>query len=371
MRALPPPEFINTNPADVETALIARYEELSGKTLYPAQIERLLIDQIAYAETRMRLAIQHAGEQLLVRYSSGPILEYLADLVGVTRLMAQPSVTTLRFWLREPGTVDIVVPAGTAVCSRDGRVQVSTVEPVRLPAGQVAVEVGAVCSEVGATGNGWAAGQLNTLVSPLGELQVTNLTATSGGADDETDANLADRICLAPESYSNAGSEGAYLFHVRSVHQSIIDVAVLGPDDGLADGHVELYPLTNTGLPSAELLGQVDAALSARNKRPLTDKVTARAPLEVPYAIAVRLDIYASADPDITLAAARAAAEQWAAERRAGLRRSIVPEQISRALQVAGVYRPHLTAPLYRELARNEWANCYAIELALGEVVVG
>ncbi|MBP0016080.1 MAG: baseplate J/gp47 family protein [Cyanobacteria bacterium SBLK] len=44
----------------------------------------------------------------------------------------------------------------------------------------------------------------------------------------ETDDNLRKRIILAPESFSNAGSAGAYRFHALSASQDIIDVGVRG-----------------------------------------------------------------------------------------------------------------------------------------------
>ncbi|WP_262137000.1 hypothetical protein [Pseudomonas sp. Marseille-Q5117] len=49
MRELPKPEFVKIDPAATEADLIARYEFKSGKTIYPAQVERLFIDQVTTA----------------------------------------------------------------------------------------------------------------------------------------------------------------------------------------------------------------------------------------------------------------------------------------------------------------------------------
>lgn len=89
MRELPDPVFVEIDPAGVETDLIASYEAKSGTTLYPAQIERLLIDLIAYTRSRLDMSIQHAGEQLRVSFSTGPILDYLGELVATPRHLAQ------------------------------------------------------------------------------------------------------------------------------------------------------------------------------------------------------------------------------------------------------------------------------------------
>ncbi|MGS9272983.1 baseplate J/gp47 family protein, partial [Salmonella enterica subsp. enterica serovar Infantis] len=72
------------------------------------------------------------------------------------------------------------------------------------------------------------------------------------------------------------GSYGAYRFHTLAVSQSILPVAVLGPDEGLAEGCVERYPLTLNGLPGPELRAQIEREVSKETKRPLTEKVSAR-----------------------------------------------------------------------------------------------
>uniref|UniRef100_A0A1A9WW60 Collar domain-containing protein n=1 Tax=Glossina brevipalpis TaxID=37001 RepID=A0A1A9WW60_9MUSC len=61
--------------------MIAWYEKVSGKTLYPAQDERLLINLIAYREALVRLAIQDTAEQNLVAFARAPMLDYLGELV--------------------------------------------------------------------------------------------------------------------------------------------------------------------------------------------------------------------------------------------------------------------------------------------------
>lgn len=48
-----------------------------------------------------------------------------------------------------------------------------------------------------------------------------------------------------------------------------------------------------------------------------------------------------------------------------------MPEQIIKAVQVAGVYRLQLTEPVFRDVASHEWANCTAIELTVTGVAHG
>ena len=83
---LPAPEFLELD-VDVITAdIIAEYERLSGKPLYPAQADRLMIDVITYREVLIRNEINEAAKQNLLAFARGVMLDYLGDFFGVVRL---------------------------------------------------------------------------------------------------------------------------------------------------------------------------------------------------------------------------------------------------------------------------------------------
>ncbi|GLH33988.1 baseplate protein [Pseudomonas sp. BR1R-5] len=373
MRELSKPVFVTIDPAATEADLIARYEASSGKTLYPAQIERLFIDLIAYTRSRVDMAIQNAGEQLLVRFANGVILDYLGELVATPRLLATSARCQIRFSLPAVSTQPVYIAAGTRVSTQDGKLTFTTDQAVTIAAGQLQVDVAATCLTAGTQGNDWALGQISVISNtPVAALVASNITVTSEGAEDEEDDRYRERIILAPEAFSNAGSRGAYRYHALAVHQSIIDVAVHGPDEGQQDGHVALYPLTSTGLPSADLLEQVKSTVSGEKVRPLCDTVHALMPVEVPYTIRAQLTFYDTAEQSEVLAAAVSAATAYAADRRSKLGLDLVPEQLTAALQVEGIYRAVLEFPgALRELQGNEWANCTGIELVPAGVAYG
>lgn len=365
MRELPKPVFVTIDPAATEADLIARYEEKSGKTLYPAQIERLFIDQIAYATTGLQMSIQNAGEQLLVRHSNGPILDYLGELVATPRLLAIAARCPVRFAIATAAIQPLLIPVGTRVTTLDAKLAFITDEEVLIPAGQTQVTVTATCSTVGEAGNGWAVGQISVITNPpFAGLLATNIAVSFDGAEDEDDDRYRERIILAPEAYSNAGSRGAYRYHAMAVHQSIVDVAVHGPAEGQLPGHVALFPLTTSGLPTADLLQRVLALVGGEKVRPLCDTVHALPPVQVDYSINARIVFFNSADRVTTMAQVQAAANAYVLELSAGLGVDIVPEQLIARLQVAGVYRAFVEQPAVpRELLGNEWAVCSSIQL--------
>lgn len=374
--SLPEPSFIDRDPQAITAEIVAQYEQLTGKTLYPAQVERLLIDVIAYRETLVRIGIQEAAKQNLVAYARAPMLDYLGELVGVTRLPAQPAKTTLRFTFTAALATNLLIPTGTRVDGGDGTATFATDADVTLLAGQLSIDAAATCEEPGAAGNAWQPGQISNLVDVLGDVEVTaaNITVTAGGVEEEEDDRLRERIKLAPEAFSTAGSRLAYVFHAKSAHQSIVDVAVLSPElelqagrlvslNGIPPGVVRIYPLLTSGLPDANMLALVEATCSAERVRPLTDVAQVLAPTPVDYAIDAQLVLYKNTDAVSVLAQAQAAAEAYKADRAAGLGRDIVPVQVEAALKVAGVYDIVRTAPAKTVLAENEWARCTGINL--------
>lgn len=367
--SLPEPNFIERDPQIITAEIVAQYELLSGKTLYPAQVESLLINVIAYRETLVRIGIQEAAKQNLVAYARAPMLDYLGELVGVTRLPAQSARTVLRFTVAAALATDFLVPAGTRVEGADGTLSFATDVAVTLMAGQLSIDAAATCEDAGTAGNGWLPGQIASLVDDLGDVDilVSNTTLTSGGIDEEQDDRLRERIKLAPEAFSTAGSRLAYVFHAKSSHQSIVDVTVVSP---LA-GQVKLYPLLETGLPDASMLALVQATCSADKVRPLTDSVQALAPVSVDYSIDCQLTLYRQTDAASTLAQAKAAAEAYRADRAAGLGRDIVPVQLEAALKVAGVYDIARTSPPKIVLEAHQWARCTGINITLAGVADG
>ncbi|MBP4049243.1 baseplate J/gp47 family protein [Chromobacterium violaceum] len=366
---LPEPDFIARDPAAITAEIIAQYEQMSGKTLYPAQVERLLIDLIAYRETLVCVGIQEAAKQNLVAYARAPMLDYLGQLVGVTRLPAQPARAMLRFTLDTPLASPLPIPAGTRVESGDGVVAFATDEAATLPAGRTSLEIAATCQDAGSAGNGWQPGQIVNLMDDLGDMDVvvTNTTVTAGGVEEEDDERLRERIMLAPESFSNAGSRQAYRFHALRAHQSIVDVAVLSPTPGV----VQLYPLLKTGLPDANMLALVQATCSAERVRPLTDYVEALAPTAIDYVIDVRLTVYPDVDAKAVKGQAQERLQAYAAERAGALGRDIVPSQIIAAVQVPGVYQATVASPGLQQVPEHGWARCTGVSVTLEGVSHG
>lgn len=351
---LTPPAFLETSPAVLVAELVSAYEAASGKVLYPAQIERLWVDVLAYRESLVRQGIQTAAEQNLVDFASGARLEGLARLVGVARMAARKAVCQWRITLADPAGSSTTLPAGRQAVSPDGATW-QTTESATIPAGQLAVDVLAEAVVAGATQNGIPAGTAFTLLE--GSASVVSLTESAGGAEAETDDQLRARTLLAPFGFSVAGSSGAYRYHAMGASPLIIDVAVSTP----IGGTVAVYPLTTGGLPTQEILDAVQAALDADTVRPLCDAVVVEAPTRVGFVVEANLTVYATADEGVVEALAQASIASYLADRRAGLGRDLIASQVIRALSVEGVYKVELVGWVDRVLSASEWADGVAL----------
>src|SRR5665213_2185782 len=374
--ALPPPIFVNDadgmDPNLILADMVATFQATAGRTLQPAQVERLLINLYAYRESLVRNAIQYAGQQNLLAYAAFPMLDYLGQLLSVTRLPAQSANTTLQFTLANALAVSYTIAAGTPVGANDGQFVFTTTTDLTIPSGSTTGMVPAVATAPGTDANGYLAGQVNVQLAPSVLVEtVTNSTVSAGGSSPETDEHLRSRIQAAPNRFSVAGPEGSYRYFTLSADPSIADVQIVSP----APGQVNVYVLTGPisvqpgaspnpiAIASGPILAKVMAELNADNVRPLTDTVSALAVAEVDYQIGGTITLYADADPASTMAAANTAAQEYAIAIASRIQRDIVPSQIIEALSVPGVYQVELTDPDYSQLEPGQWANCVAITL--------
>src|SRR5690348_14049415 len=146
---LPPPTFVNDvdglNPNLILADMITAFQNTAGRTLQPAQVERLLINLYAYRESLVRNAIQYAGQQNLLAFAVFPMIDYLGQLLGVTRLGAQGAVTTLQFTLQNALTLPYTIPSGTQAGTADGQFIFATSADLIVPSGVTVASVNAAC----------------------------------------------------------------------------------------------------------------------------------------------------------------------------------------------------------------------------------
>ena len=392
--SLPAPVFLTDadglNPNLILADMISAFESASGRTLYPAQVERLLINLYAYRESLVRAAIQYTGQQNLLAYASYPAIDYLGQLVGVTRLTGQAATVTLLFTLTGALTVPFTIAAGTQVGTSDGNFVFLTNAELTIPIGSTTGSIQATCTATGPAANGYLSGQVNVLIGGNALVASVANTDTSGvapetvGSEVETDDHMRARIQAAPNAFSTAGPSGAYRYFALSADPTIIDAEVESPSPGTVAVYVLCGPITvqpspspnSTGIPSSTILNEVGNALNATTVRPLCDTVDVYAVTEVDYTITATVTLFDNVDATSSEAACQAAAAQLAIDLASTVQNDLVPSQWVSALSVSGVYEAVVTIAANIGgtavtpqsdgrvvLTAGQWANCTAINI--------
>lgn len=361
---LAPVNFLETDAETIRSQIITGFEQASGETLAAGDPRRLFLLSIADVIIQQRTAINLAAQQNLLSYAQGGYLDALGQLLAVERMAESKAVTTIEFTLSQALGSVYTIPAGTQVTN--GVVTFETDEDLLIPIGETTGEVSASCTVAGPVGNDYLAGQISTIVTPMTFVSgAQNTTITTGGADAESDPDFADRIRLAPNSFSVAGPEKAYVYHAKSVSPAIIDVKVDSP----TPGEVDVYVLLTDGtLPTEDTLEQIEEHLSDENIRPLTDYVVVKAPTASNYEIELH---YWISQEDSSKAAqiqadVEAAVEQYRLWQQTKIGRDITPGKLLQLVFAAGASRvdnSKLKPATWKKLEAMQVAQCTKVNV--------
>lgn len=343
--------FIPTDAGALVSALVSGYERLTGASVQPASPEKLFIQWVADVLLQERALNNYTGNQNIPSRASGENLDALGELFYVTeRPAAQPAVCSQRFHISQAQAAAILIPAGTRVTDASGALVWETVEDVYVGIGDTCADVQVRCQTPGVAGNGYAAGQLNTIIDLFDYYDhCENTTASDGGADEASDGEYYELMRASMDAYSTAGPQGGYIYHAKRVSTKIADVAANSPTPGTVD----LYVLMDDGtIAQPEIKNAVLAACSADTVRPLTDLVSVKDPETVAYDIAFTYYIPAESplSPADIEAAVDAAVKQYVAWQCGRLGRDINPSYLIGLLMQTGIKRVDLTAPAFTVL---------------------
>ena len=324
-----------------------KYREITGKDieLSLSNPYRLILYAVTLQHYQMYMHLDNAAKMNLLKYSRGSFLDQVAALRGVQRDKGACAMTTLRFAVDDVMPSAITIPVGTKV-SGNGIV-FATTEVGEIKAGQETVVIQAQCTELGEKGNGYLPGEISRMVDTIPFVDAaTNIKETAGGADEETDDHLADRVYHAPSAYSVAGPADAYAYYAKAANPLIEDVYVSSP----APTEVEVRLAMQGGrLPSEELIASVTEYLSARDRRPLTDKVKVLAPDTVTYNIDLTYYI-ADAQKAVALEIQKKvqdAIESYILWQNSKIGKDINPSYLTHLIVEAGAMRVEINEPVH------------------------
>lgn len=331
--------------------LTALYEKITKTIVHPASPERLFIQYMANIIIQERVLSNYAANQNVPSRAEGKNLDALAELTHINgRPEAKPAVCKVRFSISEAQDTAILIRSGTRVTDPANTLIWETEADAYVPIGETSVELPVHCQTAGTIGNGYAAGQINTLVDVYDYYsECVSTTESGGGSDVPDDDEYYELMRASMDSFSCAGARGGYIFWAKQVSTEIADVIANSPIPGV----VKLYVLMNGGeLANEEVKGEVLAACSADEVRPLTDQVFVEdaevASYDIDFTYYIQTGSAASA-ADIA-AAVQMAVDEFNTWQCAKLGRDINPSRLINLLMQTGIKRVDLKAPAFTVL---------------------
>lgn len=373
LKNLPDVSFIgDVTLKDIEDSLVRDYEEkyfeTTGEKIILARADpvTLLLYACAVQFYQGYKYIDKAGKMDLLKYAYGPYLDHIASMKGITREQAKPARVMVRFTLSEVRPNTIEIPQGTQVT--DGSMYFETEQYAEIKPGSGYIDVECVCLVSGSDGNDLQPGEINTLVNPIPYVaSVSNIEETAGGVDIEDDDSMKERVYIAPSSYSVAGPEDAYRYWVKTFNSGISDVLV--QSDNPVDVIVE-FIMSDGELPTTGLIQGLQLYLQNKQIRPLTDKVTVKAPDTVDYKLDVRYYINTSdlKRADTIKTNVTAAVEQYIVWQRSKIGRDINPSQLIQMMVSAGAKRVEVKLPVFQVVGAANVAKLVSQTVTYGGI---
>lgn len=196
-----------------------------------------------------------ALKQAFAQTATGEYLDRHAAMRSIKRKNAASAKGTLTFSVPQELENNVEIPKGT-VCSVKGKplIQFATEETAVIPAGSLSVQAAATALSAGSAFNA-EPGSVTVLVNPPASVSsVTNETAFSGGADQETDEALRSRVVDSYHTVSNGVNPKSFAEIVLTIDTITDALFIMDPEFN----EYTLFVRTENGdFPSPYVLEQI------------------------------------------------------------------------------------------------------------------
>lgn len=358
-------DFVDYEPKAIADEMIKSFEIETGETLYPGDERRIFLQQLLPVIIALKADINSTGNQNLLRYSQGSMLDELGEMFDVKRIASQYASCRVQYNLSQPLVFDVIIKTNSRVTT-DGTLIFLTTDIAVIKAGETSVTVNAIAESAGARYNGLVAHQVANMIDVIPYVSsVYNINTSSGGSDIESDNDYRNRIRLSYQQYSTSGSQKSYEYWTKTVSNDITDVSVESPSAGV----VKVYVLPKSDYnASDELLNEITQVLSSDKHRPLTDNVEVLSAQKVDYDITLTYYISSKdiADEQIIKQRAEQAVEKFKSQTSSKLGISINADLLRAFMLSGGVYKIDVTAPVYTEFTKNQVGICNNVNVTYG-----
>lgn len=303
--------FIDIDPKNDEQILISKFEELTERTLYPAQDERILIQLIVYYGNLLQTKFNNAAKLNLVEYSRYPILDFLGRQKSCERLENETDENYIKRILLSPEGYSVAGPENAYlyfILSSDSSIVDAAIE---VPDENAFILLSAPLE--GEVAQSAIRGYYEFITNSINN---STFSASMNYEKEEIELTFNETI-----------QEGTKL-KVRIPHPY----------------KVITYVLTEDGEASEEILKKVSETLE--EVRPLTDYVIPKSAVVETFEISGIVYLTKNADETVVKKEINEALNRFLLQFKSSLNKSIIINQIiARVCSVDGVYDFKLLSP--------------------------
>ncbi|MBE7708898.1 MAG: hypothetical protein E7Z93_00450 [Cyanobacteria bacterium SIG32] len=368
--------FATIDDATIESIVNENIKKYVSEELHSADERRIFANAMIILMCTLYADLNEKAKMRLLRFAKAEVLDELGKRVDCERMPKNFSISTERYKLAAPLSINVTVPKGSTV-TPDGILIYETTEVGVIPAGKLYVDVPIKAQKGGSVYNNKVPGSINTQVSNVPYIaSVENLETTYNGDDGEPypysekhpdgddgtgDNNYRERIRKAPAGFSTAGPEEAYEYFALSADANIEDVKV---SSNQSAGRVDITVIVNNSkVPSEEILKKVITSCSQKNRRPMNDDVHAYGPAIREYDIEFKYYVTEDAEPETVLAIENkdGAIDQYIKWQSEKITRDINPDKLRAFLMNAGAKRVDIVKPVFTDLGLTGEVKSYSI----------
>lgn len=284
-------ELITADPEGIFQEAKEIYKELSGVEVIPASEEAYLLGTICALIGNIKAEMNRVALENYLPFARNIRLDLKGAIYGSRgeRLGANAARTTMRCYISTTVERNVVIPKGTRFIHKT--YIFITEDEYSINQGELFVDIPVVCETAGDIGT-ILKGEIIEIVDRYDYFEsCENITNVSGGRDDEDDEAYRERIREIPESFTSAGSEGAYKFWTKKASSLVTDVIIKSPTPNVLD----IYVCNNQSLIQTEEKQKIKEFLEQEDIKALNDKITIKDPEIYNYNIKIKYYLYKDA----------------------------------------------------------------------------
>ncbi|MBQ3329836.1 MAG: baseplate J/gp47 family protein [Ruminococcus sp.] len=251
---------------------------------------------------RERVYAQYIMRQMFPATATGEYLDAHAEQRGLSRKNGTVASGHVIFLTASSDHGNILIPAGTQLCTNDGQLRFTTDSDAILSSGSQSVTAGAHAVQEGSAYN-ILVGKIAVMVTPIAGISVVkNNERFTGGSDRESDEQLRARVIESYQTISNGANAAYYRSAAMSV-DGVYSASVIGCARGA--GTVDVYACARGAVLSNEKIAEIQTLLN--EKREVNVDVRAVSPTAMNINLYIRLTVAEGYDFDTVAANVREA----------------------------------------------------------------